>query len=107
MPESLFGHRLLFLMVFMVSLVSWVFLWLVGYIRHHPIFHAHPGNPGAVSAIGIALVLLCAWLDFLQFMGRNAMLLVLVSLGLAIPWGMVLLVKCQACLRHRKYSSHN
>ncbi|HDS1771299.1 hypothetical protein ACM79J_31230 [Pseudomonas aeruginosa] len=107
MFDSMFGYRLLFLMLFMVSLVTWVFFWLVGYVRYHPLIHSHPGNSGALSATGITLVLLCAILDFLQLIGQHAVLLMLACLGLAIPWGMVLLVKCQEWMRNRKCSTHN
>ncbi|QVM89543.1 hypothetical protein JYG34_16085 [Pseudomonas entomophila] len=107
MPDTMFAYRLLFLMVFMTSIMSWVFLWLVGYIQHHPLFHAHPGKPGAVSAMGLLLVLACAVLDFFRVAERNSLLLVLMSVGLVIPWGMVLIIKCHALIRSRKFSSHN
>jgi hypothetical protein len=107
MPDSMFVYRLLFLMLFMASIVTWVFLWLVGYIRHPPLSRTHPGNPGTVSVTGVVLVLLCAALDFFQLVERNTLLFALVTIGLVIPWGAVLIIKCQAHLRHRKFSSNN
>lgn len=107
MPDSMFVYRLLFLMLFMASIVTWVFLWLVGYIRHHPLSRTHPGNPGTVSVTGVVLVLLCAALDFFQWGEHNTLLFALVTLGLVVPWGAVLIIKCQTHLRHRKFSSNN
>ncbi|GLO45297.1 hypothetical protein [Pseudomonas putida] len=107
MPDSIFTYRLLFLMLFMASIVTWVFLWLVGYIRHHPLSRSHPGNPGAVSLTGVLLVLLCAVFDFNRLFERNALLLAMFIVGLVIPWGAVLITKCQAHFRHRKFPSHN
>ncbi|WPJ98605.1 hypothetical protein R6U79_15320 [Pseudomonas putida] len=107
MPDSMFAYRLLFLMLFMASIVTWVFLWLVGYISHHPLSRRYPGNPGSVSLTGVLLVLLCALFDFNQLIERNTLLLALFIIGLVTPWGAVLFIKCQEHIRHRKFSSHN
>lgn len=107
MPDSMFAYRLLFLMLFMASIVTWVFLWLVGYIRHHPFTRTHPGNPGSVSLAGVLLVLLCAAFDFFRLVERNTLLLALVTIGLVIPWGAVLIIKCHAYVHHRKLPTHN
>lgn len=98
MGDSMFAYRLLFLMLFMVSIMTWVFLWLAGYIRHHPLTRAHPGNPGIVAATGLALVLGCAVLDFFQLAEHNTLLLALLGIGLVIPWGTVLINKFRALI---------
>lgn len=107
MADSMFAYRLLFLMLFMASIMTWVFLWLVGYIRHHPLTRAHPGNPGIVAATGLALVLGCAVLDFLQLAEHNTLLLALLGIGLVIPWGTVLINKCHALMCRQKLTTHN
>lgn len=107
MPDSMFGYRLLFLMLFMASIMTWVFLWLAGYIRHPPLTRAHVGNPGMVAATGLALVMGCAVLDFLRLAEHNTLLLALLSIGLVIPWGAVLINKSHALICRQKLTTHH
>ncbi|WP_248920618.1 hypothetical protein [Pseudomonas entomophila] len=107
MPAGLFGHRLLFLALFMASVMTWVFLWLTGYIQHQVMTRARHGEPDVVAVTGLLLVLACALLEFLRFVERDASLLALASIGLCVPWGLVLVTKCQGLARHRRPPTHH
>lgn len=107
MSGSVFGYRLLFLTLFMASVMTWVFLWLTGYIQHQLMTRAQHGKPDAVAVTGLLFVLVCALLEVLRFVERGALLLALVSIGLCVPWGVVLITKCQGFIRHRRPPTHH
>ncbi|NIF17860.1 hypothetical protein [Pantoea sp. Cy-639] len=103
MHASMLGYRLLFFTVFMASVTSWGFLWLIGYVRQHPLANGKPLlSPGAAMALGMALLLGCAALDFYRMGERHVLLMTLLSVGLLLPWGAVLLIKCGDLLRSRR-----
>lgn len=107
MPDSLFGYRLLFLLLFVASSMTWGFLWLVGYTQRHRSIAARSSKPARLAAAGLLLVLACAALDFFQLAEHTTLLLALIGIGLVIPWGMVLIIKSGALASSRKSQSHN
>lgn len=106
MLDSMFAYRLIFLILFMASIVTWVFLWIVGYI-HHPLSRTYLAHPGSVVLTGVLLVLLCAVFDFNRLVERNTLLLALFLICLLTPYGAVLISKFQERVRHSEFSSHN
>ncbi|MBF8729915.1 hypothetical protein IRZ59_05600 [Pseudomonas guariconensis] len=107
MPDSVFGYRLLFLMLFMASSMTWCFLWLVDYSQRQPSTRTHSGKRSLAALAGFTLILACAVLEFFRFAERNILLLALICIGLVIPWGMILTIKYSAVTPDRKTRINN
>ncbi|MDD2049401.1 hypothetical protein [Pseudomonas putida] len=100
----MFGYRLMFLALFMLSAVTWIYLTLIGFSQQKRLKLGRLViRPGVVAFFGFLLVLACAVLDFFRVVEESLLLLALVSIGLIVPWGGVLATKCHAHACPRKY----
>ncbi|ANY90762.1 MULTISPECIES: hypothetical protein [Pseudomonas] len=106
MPESVFAYRLLFLMLFMASSMTWFFLWLVDYSRQRST-RIHFGKRRLVAPAGLTLILACAVMEFFRLAERNILLVALIFVGLVIPWGLILIIKYSVVSPGRKTRTNN
>ncbi|MDR0279434.1 MAG: hypothetical protein LBJ37_16270 [Paucimonas sp.] len=99
-------YRLFFLIVFMASIVTWVLLWLVGFLPLQMI-RGHVARSGGIAATGLTLVLIFTVLELLRIVEGRVPLFALLGVGLVIPWGTLLIVRFNAFVRDRKLQSRN
>lgn len=99
-------YRLFFLIVFMASIVTWVLLWLVGFLPLQMI-RGHVARSGGIAAAGLTLVLIFTVLELLRIVEGRVPLFALLGVGLVIPWGTLLIVRFNAFVRDRKLQSRN
>lgn len=100
------AYRLFFLIVFMASIVTWVLLWLVGYLPLQ-LIRGHAARSGGFAAAGLTLVLIFTVLELFRLVEGSVPLYALLGVGLVIPWGTLLVVRFNAFMRDRKLHSHN
>ncbi|MDD2136387.1 hypothetical protein [Pseudomonas kurunegalensis] len=106
MPEAMFSYRLLFLLVFMASIVTWVFLWLAGYFPSRHSARGYAAKADSLTLLALGLVLSCAALDYGRLLERNTLLLAMLCVGLLFPWGAFFIHKVCVAVRRRMLSSH-
>ncbi len=103
MHISMFGHHLLFLMLFIASVVSWLYLWLVGFMHASVATSDCPVlKPDVLTVVGLVLTLSCAVLEFFSPFEGLTLLIVLLVIGLVLPWGGALGGRYHERLRARK-----
>lgn len=103
MHTSMFGHHLMFLMLFIASVVSWLYLWLVGFLHPSVASSDCPVlKPDALTVLGLLLTLGCAVLEFFSPFEGVTLLIVLLVIGLIMPWGGALGGRYHERLRARK-----
>ncbi|MFJ4452679.1 hypothetical protein ACIP1G_02125 [Pseudomonas sp. NPDC089392] len=107
MHDTMFSYRLIFLLLFMASIVTWVFLWLAGYFPGRHSTQLHGVKADTMTALALALVLACAVLDYARLLERNLLLALLLCVGLLFPWGAFFIHKVCTSVRRRLLSSHH
>jgi len=98
------AYRLFFLIVFMASIVTWLLLWLVGFLPLQ-LLRGHVARSGGVAATGLTLVLILTVLELFRVVEGGVPLYALLGVGLVIPWGTLLIVRFNAFVRDRKLHS--
>ncbi|WP_313201059.1 hypothetical protein [Pseudomonas sp.] len=104
MHISTFGHHLLFLAFFIASVVSWLYLWLVGFLHPSVASSDCPVlKPDALTVVGLLSTLGCAVLEFFSPFEGVTLLIVLLVIGLIMPWGGALGGRYHERLRTRRF----
>lgn len=107
MLEAMFSYRLVFLLLFMTSVVTWLFLWLAGCFPSRHSAQLHDAKADIVTVLALVLVLTCAALDYARLVERNLLLALLLCVGLLFPWGAFFIHKFCTSVRKRMLLPHH